>query len=468
MLKSKLFFLSCLVLTTINLFSQQENLTTLTLESFLQLVKQHHPIVKQANLLIKTADANTLSAKGGFDPKVFYNFDNKFYDSKNYYALENGGFKIPTWFGMEIKGGYEQNDGNYLNPENNSPANGLIYSQISLPLLQGLLIDERRSVLKQAKIFETISEFEQLNMINELLYKAGKTYWDWNVAFSNLQVYKNAVDLSQQRLNAVKMSSSLGDRPDIDTVEASIQMQDRQINYQQAQLEYQTKILLLSNFLWLENNIPIELNEKTIPYLNSGIYEKELQLDKHISKMDSLVNNHQIIKVYELKIQQLGIEKIFKQDKLKPTLNIKYNPLFNSENSNIQAHNYKWGVTVAFPILLRKERGDLQMTKIKIENTKYETLNKKNELTNKIKANINEFKNYKNQMAIYSKNVIDYEQLWKAEIKLFEAGESSLFMINSREMSYINSRVKLNEIINKKMKAAFDAEYSSGQLNILY
>jgi hypothetical protein len=71
-------------------------------------------------------------------------------------------------------------------------------------------------------------------------------------------------------------------------------------------------------------------------------------------------------------------------------------------------------------------------------------------------------------MAIYSKNVIDYEQLWKAEIKLFEAGESSLFMINSREMSYINSRVKLNEIINKKMKAAFDAEYSSGQLNILY
>jgi len=468
MLKSKLFFLSCLVLTTINLFSQQENLTTLTLESFLQLVKQHHPIVKQANLLIKTADANTLSAKGGFDPKVFYDFDNKFYDSKNYYALENGGFKIPTWFGMEIKGGYEQNDGNYLNPENNSPTNGLIYSQISLPLLQGLLIDERRSVLKQAKIFETISEFEQLNMINELLYKAGKTYWDWNVAFSNLQVYKNAVDLSQQRLNAVKMSSSLGDRPDIDTVEASIQMQDRQINYQQAQLEYQTKTLLVSNFLWLENNIPIELNEKTIPYLNSGIYEKELQLDKHISKMDSLVNNHQIIKVYELKIQQLGIEKKFKQDKLKPTLNIKYNPLFNSENSNIQAHNYKWGVTVAFPILLRKERGDLQMTKIKIENTKYETLNKKNELTNKIKANINEFKNYKNQMAIYSKNVIDYEQLWKAEIKLFEAGESSLFMINSREMSYINSRVKLNEIINKKMKAAFDAEYSSGQLNILY
>ena len=47
-------------------------------------------------------------------------------------------------------------------------------------------------------------------------------------------------------------------------------------------------------------------------------------------------------------------------------------------------------------------------------------------------------------------------------------GKTSLFMINSREMSYINAQLKLNEIINKNKKAALDAEYSFGLLNTIY
>ena len=176
----------------------------LSLNNFLQLVKRNHPLAKQAGLIIKFAEANTLAARGGFDPKLFYEFNNKFFDSKNYYQLGNGGFKVPTWFGMEFKAGYEQNQGAYLNPENTTSNKGLMYSQISLPLLQGLMIDERRSTLKQAKLFQELSVFEQINTLNELLYKAGKTYWDWHLSFASLQVFQNALSLSQERFDAVK------------------------------------------------------------------------------------------------------------------------------------------------------------------------------------------------------------------------------------------------------------------------
>ena len=108
------------------------------------------------------------------------------------------------------------------------------------------------------------------------------------------------------------------------------------------------------------------------------------------------------------------------------------------------------------------------MAKIKIENTTYDNINKRNELMNQIKSTINEFNTYRNQIAIYSKNVGNYERLWQSEKRLFDSGESSLFMINSREMSYINAQIKLNEIINKNKNAALETEYGLGLLNSTY
>jgi outer membrane protein TolC len=234
-------------------------------------------------------------------------------------------------------------------------------------------------------------------------------------------------------------------------------------------MDYRTKSLLLSNYLWLENDVPIELTEKTIPEIGTLNYEKETMLYSNVLNIDSLINAHPNLKMYDFKLKQLAVEKRFKQDKLKPSLNVNYNPLFNAENINMgYQNNYKWGVTVGFPIFLRKERGDLQLTKLKIATTTYDNLNKRNELMNKVKSTINEYNIYKDQIAVYSKNVINYERLWQSEKRLFDSGESSLFMINSREMSYINAQIKLNEIINKNKKAALDTEYSFGLLNTIY
>ncbi len=450
-------------------FAQPKNTVTLSFQEFMGIVEKNHPVAKQAELITKSGDAAVLSARGNFDPKVFYDFRNKFYDGKNYFELHNGGFKIPTWFGIELKGGYEQNEGIYLNPESTIPSNGLVYSQISLPVLQNLIIDERRSILKQAKIFQEQSTFEKINQLNELLYKAGKAYWDWSVSHNNLSVYSNAVELSKQRLEAVKLSVTLGDRPLIDTVEANIQLQDRTINYQQSLIDYTTKTLILSNYLWLENNVPIELTDQTIPEKISLTYNKDSYIINSIGKIDSIINDHPALKTYQFKLKQLSVEERMKKEKLKPVLNLNYNPLFNPEYANnINLNNYKWGVTVGMPIFLRKERGDLKMTKIKIENTQHEMNYKRTELNNKVKATINEYNNLKKLIQTYETNVDNYEKLWLSEKKLFDSGESSLFMINSRESSYINAQLKLNEIIYKNKKAALDAEYSFGQLNTIY
>lgn len=465
-LNNKYCFILLLLLFSITGKAQSDTTIKLNFTTFLQLVKLYHPLIKQADLITKNAKANTLLARGNFDPKIFYEFNNKYFDSKNYYQFQNAGFKIPTWYGIEIKGGIEQNQGINLNPENITPNEGLAYTQVSVPLLQGLIIDERRSILKQAKLFQVQSDYEKTIAINEILYKAGKAYWEWQLSFNNLQVFQSAVTLSKERFEAIKRTSALGDRPSIDTVEAIIQLQDRILTLQQSQIDFRTKSLLLSNFLWLENDIPIELTENTIP---ETINISDNSFQTSVFLIDSMINNHPDLKIYSLKLKQLDIEKRFKQDKLKPNLNVNYNPLFSPNNFNVSfQNNYKWGVSLAFPIFLRKERADLQQTKLKIENTSYEVMNKRNEITNKIKSSINELNTYKSQVDIYNTNVKNYERLWLSEKRLFDSGESSLFMINSREQSYINAQIKMNEILNKNRKTSLEVEYTYGVLNSIY
>lgn len=452
--------------------SQTDSLKILTYDNFLSVVKKNHPVAKQADLISKNADALLLNAKGNFDPKLFYDFNQKEFNDKNYWTISDGGFKIPTWFGIELSGGFEQNNGIYLNPENTSPQQGLVYSQISLPIGQGLFIDERRAILKQAKLFKELSEFEKNNLINNILLDAGKTYWDWYLAYQNVSVFKNAVAIAKQRLDAVISSAKLGDRPYIDTLEASIQYQERMVNLQQSEIEFKNKSYTLSNYLWLEDDIPIEITEQIIPSQNSNIENNNVFINNSILKIDSITNIHPQLKVYDYKLKQLNVEQRLKKEKLKPVLNVSYNPLFeqtnNIYNENYFMNNYKYGVNFSFPIFLRKERGDLRFTQIKIQDTKYEQLNKQNEIKNRIKASINEYQITNSQISIYNNTVNDYEKLLDSEKTLFTSGESSLFMVNSREMSYINAQLKLNEYINKNKKAVLNTIYAFGQLYNVY
>ena len=91
-------------------FSQStENI--LTLEEYLGYVKKYHPIVKQANLIITKGEVKLLKSRGAFDPKLQLNNSRKNFKGSEYYNKLNAVFKIPTWYGVEFKANFEQNDG---------------------------------------------------------------------------------------------------------------------------------------------------------------------------------------------------------------------------------------------------------------------------------------------------------------------------------------------------------------------
>jgi outer membrane protein TolC len=153
---------------------------------------------------------------------------------------------------------------------------------------------------------------------------------------------------------------------------------------------------------------------------------------------------------------------------LKPTLDLQYNLINEPINSNpindLSINNYKWGVTFEMPLFLRKERGDLQLANLKIQDQQFEFDNKKAYIEFKIRSSIVEMTNALRQVEIYKKNVKDAEQLLNAEKQMFENGESSLFLINARETSYIQSKLKLIESLVKSQQSYLSLQYALANL----
>lgn len=90
-----------LVCSTITGFSQ-ENPKTLSAELVIQIVKQYHPVAKQASILIEKAKADITIARGGFDPLLYNALAQKTFDGVKYYQYNRLELSIPTWFGVEV------------------------------------------------------------------------------------------------------------------------------------------------------------------------------------------------------------------------------------------------------------------------------------------------------------------------------------------------------------------------------
>lgn len=454
--------LNLIFVLTFNLVSAQ-TLDSLVLspDRFLGLVKQYHPVARQGDMILQNADANVLKSRGGFDPKLSLGHGQKYFDNTNYFNFMSGNISIPTYWGIEFKGGYDYNRGAYLNPENKLPDAGLSYAGIAITLGKGLIIDERRLALRQAQIGQTSSKFERQLIYNELLYDAGKAYWDWFAAYHNYEVYQEAYVAAFERLSSVKISATLGDRPFIDTLEAFIQLNERQFSLLQSEMELKNKSIELSNYLWDENGQPLSLapNAKA-PDLT------DVTLDAALFTPDtSAWRNHPALELVDLKIQSLAIERKWKIEQLKPVINLNYKPyLVNNSFNSYSLNDYKFGLNFSMPILLRKERGDLKMTGVKIRQTELDRSLKTWQVYNKNLGAVNEYIYTLDLINQYRGTVMAYADLLDAERNIFRIGESSLFMINSRELSYIGAKVKLIDVIVKNMKAELTVRYSTGEL----
>lgn len=435
-------------------------------ETFIQWIKQYHPVARQAGIQVEKAEADLLGARGGFDPTANLHTSHKTFNGTNYYYYTNPELKVPTPIGIDVKAGLENNGGRYITSETTTGKTS--YLGLEVPLAKGLLMDKRRAVLRQAKIYVSQSDQERRAILNDLLFDAYTAYWQWAGAYQVYSIYNRYIAVANDRLRLLRTAWANGDKALMDTVEAYTQIQSYQMQQADALLKLNNSVLELSNFLWLQNDSAVLLSPHMRPdTVRFALNQDPGQLEAIISQASI---QHPELRSYEFKLQSLEVERRLKFQSLLPDLKVKAN-LLNRDyyvlkdfNGTLLENNYKFGVDFKIPLFLREGRGAYRGAQLKIREANLQLDNKRWQVRNKIRSYYNEYTVLQQQLEITSSMFRNYSALVRNEELKFSQGESSLFMINSRESKLIEVLQKQAELRVKYLKAAYAVSWAAGLL----
>jgi outer membrane protein TolC len=461
-------FISMLVLFSGITFSQ-DSTKSLSSEQVMQIVKQFHPVAKQASLLIEKAKADIIIAKGGFDPLFNNTTSQKTFDGTDYYKYSRPELTLPTWFGVEVTAGLENLSGNRTDPTETTGETS--FFGVSVPLAKNLLMDKRRAALQTAKIFRQASEVERRNILNNLLLEAIKNYWYWVQHFQVYKILNNAVQVNEKRVALVKTGVNLGDRPAIDTTEAITQLQNFQVLRENAWMQFQNAGLELSVFLWAENDKPVVLPADIIPAKENALQNiSSASLPVLNELLEAALNNHPELMLYNYKLDALQVEKKLKFQELLPVFNFRYNQLgkgydvLKTATGPLFENNFQYGISFGIPLRLSAGRGEYRKAKLKITETQLSQNLKQVQVENKVKSYFNELVALKTQVAVQEKAYENFLRLLRAEETRFQIGESSLFLINARENKALEALQKLQELKTKYLVSLNALQWAAGLL----
>lgn len=427
---------------------------------FLKQVYDFAPAVRNSGLEVDIQNQEWLEAKSAFEPKLIGGYDRKNFDNKTYYNKLDAGVKVTTPLGVKVSGGYADNDGVYLNPESNVPVQGLVYAGIEVPLGAGMFTDAERTLVKQQRLERNAASLLNTLAVNDHLLESGEAYWDWYEGVMLLNLSQEAIILAQNRLRLVTRKNTIGEAADIDTLEAFINFQNRQAFLLESTVKWEKYRNKVQNYIWMpEMTKELLAPEVDLDYtvtLPDSFTEREItRLHPLISLLDtdSLINRASLALAREFYKPQVDLA--FKLQEDGGTVgNFDYNP---------QQNNYI-GLNVYMPLLLRKQRAKANQSLIKEEmigNKKQEMIVK---ILNAQRTFHNNTLNLKETIDLWSVASTNYKRMLNAEQTKFTLGESSLFVVNSRELKWIAAREKYIKSYVEYRKAILRYYHSLGVL----
>lgn len=452
-----------------HLHGYSQNLT-LSEQELVNIVKLYHPVAKQAALLIEQSKAQLIESRGAFDPKLETELSQKDFSSVEYYHYRSAEIKVPTWYGIEVYTGIENITGDRLNPQITKGSSH--YAGISFSLLQNLVIDKRRAYLKQAQIMVSQSEEEQKIILNDLLYDALTHYWEWAQLHYELQVVDSALLNARLRLDFTKNTVNVGERAAIDSTEAWTQYQYFESLHIDLTNQLRAAILKLSTFTWTTDALPYDLPYSIKPSLEpEQITPASVSYQQEEYYTGDALLSHPELTVYNYKLNYLDVYKKLAFQQLLPKLDVKYNQLGKNYTINesvfqpLLRNNYQYGVQFSMPLRLSDGRGEYKLAKLKIQQTNYDIDLKRRSLINKIKQYYFALTQTQKQLSVQQSMYTNQLLLLQGEETRFEQGESSLFLVNSREQKAIETQQKLVALQAKLYKQLAALKWSAGLLH---
>jgi outer membrane protein TolC len=415
---------------------------------FVERILAAHPVAQQAKLVVEQARSDLRTAWGAFDPTVSAVWDQKKFGGTSYYNYFDAEVKIPLPIGADVTLAYDRTLGKYINPDRRTNSGGTFEAGISIPLGQRIVTDERRNALSQARAARDASAADQSSMLNKLLYSAAKEYGAWYEAWRRRTIAEDGEALAAFRLQAVRRRVASGESAPIDSIEAMLEVQRRQVTRFEAEAAFFMSTLGVTAYLWDDAGRPAPLPEFAVPTLD-GIGRARVDSSTLNALLDLATRRNPDLLKVKARVQQAQAQRLFSAQALLPLAEAKLYGLRDSDDDvafldgGRLENNYKAGLSIKSPLLFLRESGRFSASGQRLEFQRLELDRLRRDVEIDIREAIFDLANLERMLSTQAANVRNTRLLRDAEQIRYDNGESTLLVVNLRERLVLDESIKL-------------------------
>jgi outer membrane protein TolC len=299
----------------------------------------------------------------------------------------------------------------------------------------------------------------------------------WALAAERLRLLTANEQVAATRFAATRQRVLAGDLAAIDSVEAQAELQNRQSQRVAARVQWQNAALAASSYLWSPEGAPRELPAGAQPQaLPPPLAWRSIRPDSLAQLVAQAQQQHPDLLKTRAKQAQIGLENRLLLNKLLPKVSVDYNLLLPGHpfalegrpqplQGGYSANNYKLGLSLAYPLLLRAERAKRQLNQLKLRDVAFQLDHDQRQVGNALQTVANDWQGLLEQLRLQLQATANYQRLRDGEQIRFESGESTVFLINSREASLLGARQKLAELQAKYAQTQAQLRFAAGSSN---
>jgi outer membrane protein TolC len=439
----------------------------LLLDEVLASSRFYAPQVLEALARVRGAEARLLSAEAAFDTVFSANaetrltgyYDGRFVESRVTQPLEK-------WGGYAY-GGYRVSGGTFPTYEDDRFTSqlGELKAGAVLSLMRDRLIDDRRFARVQAEADVALADTDRLMVAIGVQARAIQAYNNWVFAGLRLKVYQELLRLAQDRQAGFKRQVAEGARPTILLTENEQNILRRQTLVVQSEQALGVAATALSLYLRDADGVPIVPDASRLP-------ENPVAPLPRPAQPRDLVMQRPDLRGLDIRLKAASQRLALDRNAFLPRLDLKVEASndFGAVGFGGPSRNgleSKVGVTFTLPIQQSAARGRLAQTNAELDAFKA----RRRFLEDQIFADIEGLgiavTNTDKLVGIAADEADRAATMAIAERRRFELGTSDFFLVNVREESAADARVRRLDAAFRQTVARADLAAATADLDAL-
>ena len=425
-----------------------------TVQELVAAIQRHHPEYLATLARTEQVAGERLEAEAAFDVRLVqdtYARSSGYYDGS--YAEQRVIQPIQS-MNAEVFGSYRISDGEFpvYEAEYQTLDMGEASLGVRLSLLQNRETDKRRLTQVMAAWRFMEAESKQLAELNKLIYQGVSAYLSWYQSYRKVEVVKDLVALTRERITGVQARVLSGDLAAINLTEFETTLLRRQLMENEAEQQFQLARQRLSYF-WRTADSPqyqgdaIDIPPSNIdwPFRVEGSDASSLSTSSvSASGLEATIDAHPAVEALSAKVEQAKNKRKLARNETLPQLDLEVKvardigegiePLTGTESIV--------GLSFFMPLGQRAAKAREAIADAEIRSLEYDQIVLREQLRRDLDMSLKALTYTRRILALSRQQEALAETLLRQERARFDEGVSDQFLLISRETTALQAHLK--------------------------